>query len=67
MIKLRTLRGDEVNRQIVFNKIIRKHVHRFIVWYLTKCGGAFHHGKYGESGRYVALMTDNKYHEYQKL
>jgi hypothetical protein len=56
-----------MNVQILFNRIIRKHIHRLIVWYIKRCGGAFHHGKYGDNGRYVALMSDRKYHEYTKL
>jgi hypothetical protein len=38
-----------------------KWLHRLIVWYLRRCGGAFHHGPYGEQGRYVELMTDAQY------
>jgi hypothetical protein len=57
----------KVNREILFNKLIRNHIHRFIVWYLVRCGGAFHHGKYGSYGKYVALMSDDKYGEYKKL
>lgn len=56
-----------MNKQIIFNRLIRKHIHKFIVWYLRKCAGAFHHDKYGENGVYVAVMSDAKYHEYQKL
>lgn len=56
-----------MNGQILFNKIVRRHIHKFIVWYLRKCAGAFHHGSYGENGVYVAVMSDLKYHEYQKL
>lgn len=50
-----------------FERLYRKIIHHFIVKYLIKCGGAFHHGPYGENGRYVALMSDKKYHEYQKI
>ena len=56
-----------MNRQIIFNKLIRKHIHNIIVWYLKRCGGAFHHYPYGENGKYIAMMSDKKYHEYQKL
>ncbi|WP_424236364.1 hypothetical protein [Bhargavaea ginsengi] len=50
-----------------FESLKRKIVHRLIVNYLIKCGGAFHHGAYGENGKYVALMSDKKYHDYQNL
>lgn len=56
-----------MNKQITFNNLIRKHIHKFIVWYLRKCAGAFHHGKYGDNGVYVVVMRDSTYHEYQKL
>lgn len=47
-----------MNREILFNKLIRKHIHKFIVWYLKKCGGEFHNGKYG-FGYYVTLHKDS--------
>jgi hypothetical protein len=56
-----------MNSQILFNKLIRVHIHRFIIWYLNRCGGAFHHGKYGSYGKYVAVMSDDKYGEYKEL
>lgn len=39
-------------------------LHRFIVWYLRRCAGAFHCFPYGVSGRYVVLMDDDMYHRY---
>ena len=48
-------------------RLYRKIVHELIVRYLRKSGGAFHHNEYGPNGRYVALMNDAKYHEYQKI
>ncbi len=42
-------------------KMYRKIIHRLIVKYLIKCGGAFHHGAYGEGGKYVRLFTDEEY------
>lgn len=45
----------------------RRIVHKLICKYLISCGGAFHHNKYGIDGRYVVLMNDEKYHEYQNL
>lgn len=56
-----------MNKQIMFNRLIRRHVHSFIVWYLKKCAGAFHHGSYGENGVYVVVMNDEKYSDYKKL
>lgn len=47
--------------------VYRKIIHRFIVRYLISVGGAFHHGKYGENGRYVALMSDTTYNKYTNL
>lgn len=32
----------------MLDKIYRKLVHGLIVKYLTRCGGAFHHGEYGK-------------------
>lgn len=41
-------------------------VHEFIVGYLEgKCGGTLHSGAYGINGRYVTVMTDKEYSEYQ--
>lgn len=51
----------------MFRRIITKYTHAFIVWYLRKCGGAFHHNRYGVNGIYVAMMSDATYHEYTKL
>lgn len=56
-----------MRREILFNKYVRKYIHNAIVWYLKRCGGAFHSGPYGENGKYVALMSDEKYHHYQNL
>lgn len=36
-------------------------LHRFIAWYLRRCGNAFHVYKYGEKGRYVCLLTEHRY------
>jgi hypothetical protein len=39
---------------------------KFIVWFLeNRCGGAFHCRPYGELGRYVVIMTDKEYHDFQ--
>ena len=38
-------------------------IHRFIVWYLRRAGGAFHTFKYGVDGRYVVLMNETDYHK----
>ncbi len=47
---------------------MRKAIHKFILWYVTKkCGGAFHTGPYGEKGHYIKVFTDNEYGELQKL
>lgn len=49
------------------SNLCRKVIHELIVRYLFKCGTAFHCRAYGENGLYVAVMSDRKYHEYQKL
>lgn len=46
---------------------MRKYIHKIIVWYLKKCGGAFHSGPYGDNGKYVKLFTDKQYSEYQRM
>lgn len=47
---------------------MRKAIHKFILWYVTKkCGGAFHTGPYGEKGHYIKVFTDNEYGELQKF
>lgn len=40
-------------------------LHEFVVQYLSGCGGTFHSGPYGKDGRYVTLMTDEEYADYQ--
>ncbi len=42
----------------------RRMVHILIVRYIRSVGGVFHHGK---DGRYVTMMSGEKYHEYKKL
>lgn len=54
-----------MNRQILFNRLVRTHIHKFIVWYLKRCGGTFHSGAYGENGKYVKLFTDEEYGKHQ--
>ena len=42
-------------------------LHRFICWYLARrCGGAFHCHAYGPAGRYVQLLTEEQYAEFQR-
>lgn len=43
-------------------RLYRKVIHKLIVKYLISCGCAFHHGEYGESGRYVVLLNEQQYH-----
>lgn len=45
---------------------MRHAIHKLICWYLRRCGGAFHCYRYGETGRYVVLMTDRQYAIHQK-
>ena len=45
---------------------MRHLLHKAICWYLRRCAGAFHCYNYGETGRYVVLMTDEQYHIHQK-
>jgi hypothetical protein len=40
---------------------MRRAIHRLIVWYLRKSGGAFHCFEYGPDGRYVAMFRDHEY------
>lgn len=51
----------------LLRKLYKKIVHKLIVKYLISCWGAFHHGKYGENGIYVVMMSDEMYHEFQKI
>ncbi len=41
-------------------------IHRFICWYLRKVEGTFHTYHYGNSGRYVVLMTEEQYARYMR-
>jgi hypothetical protein len=43
---------------------MKRIIHKFIVWYLRNCGHAFHHGEYGDKGRYVVLMNESQYHKF---
>jgi hypothetical protein len=45
---------------------MRHTIHKLICWYLRRCSGAFHCYNYGETGRYVVLMNEDKYSQYQK-
>lgn len=36
-------------------------LHRAIMHYLRRCGGAFHHGPYGADGSYVVAMDEAGY------
>lgn len=56
-----------MRRKILSNPYVKKHIHNAIVWYLKRCGGAFHNGPYGENGKYVALMSDDQYGRYQNV
>ena len=42
-------------------------VHWLIVKYLRSCWGAFHMFPYGRTGRYVVLMNEDEYHQYQQM
>ena len=55
-----------MKRKLLFNRLARKHIHKAIVWYLKRCGGAFHSGAYGENGKYVKLFSDAEYNDYQR-
>lgn len=47
--------------------MLRKLIHRAIVAYLRRCGGAFHHGGYGSLGRYVMCVNEQQYNAYQAV
>lgn len=40
-------------------------LHKAIVWYLRRCGAAFHCFPYGPEGRYVVLMTEGQFHRWK--
>lgn len=45
--------------------MIRKIIHKFILWYTRSCaGGDFHTNPYGVNGRYIVCMNEKQYHEY---
>lgn len=51
----------------IIKTLYRRVVHKLIVKYLISCAGAFHHDKYGVNGKYVVLMNEESYHEYNNL
>lgn len=50
------------------NKIERffhKYIINFIAWYMReKCGGASHVYNYGDNGRYIVIMNEIQYRDY---
>ncbi|MFA5401624.1 MAG: hypothetical protein WC359_14335 [Dehalococcoidia bacterium] len=46
---------------------MRKLIHGFIVWYLRKVSGAFHHFPYGIDGVYVVIMCEEYYHHFNNM
>jgi len=52
---------------IKIRRLVIKLIHRLIVKYLVRCGGAFHTQPYGDTGLYVVLMNKRLYHEYAKI
>ena len=56
------LRGD------LMNKFLHKYIIRFIAWYIRDvCGGASHVYPYGEQGRYIVIMNEDKYNKFTHL
>jgi len=45
---------------------MKQAIHKLICWYLRRCAGAFHCYNYGETGRYVVLMNEGQYAQYNK-
>lgn len=45
---------------------MRHTIHKLICWYIRRCSGAFHCYNYGENGRYVVLMNEGQYSNFQK-
>lgn len=41
-------------------------IHKLICRYLRHCSGSFHCYPYGPKGRYVVLMNEDQYHQFQK-
>ena len=49
-------------------RFLHKNMIRFIAWYLRNvCGGASHVYPYGEQGRYIVIMNENKYNKFINL
>jgi len=46
---------------------MRTLIHSLIVWYLRRCDGAFHHYPYGPAGRYIVMMSETEYSNYERL
>ena len=45
---------------------MRHAIHKLICWYLRRCAGAFHCYNYGATGRYVVMMNEGQYAQYNK-
>ena len=49
-------------------KFLHKYIIRFIAWYIRDiCGGASHVYPYGEQGRYIVIMKEDKYNKFTRL
>ena len=49
-------------------KFLHKYIIRFIAWYIRDiCGGASHVYPYGEQGRYIVIMNEDKYNKFTHL
>ena len=52
----------------LMKKFLHKYIIRFIAWYIRDmCGGASHVYPYGEQGRYIVIMNEDKYNKFTWL
>lgn len=43
-------------------RILRRMIHKTILWYVNRVGGAFHVNAYGPDGRYIVALSEGAYH-----
>ena len=59
---------SEILRGGLMRKFLHKYIIRFIAWYIRDmCGGASHVYPYGEQGRYIVIMNEDKYNKFTWL
>ena len=66
--KLNVNKFDGHLRGGLMKKFLHKYIIRFIAWYIRDmCGGASHVYPYGEQGRYIVIMNEDKYNKFTWL